>query len=874
MARDLDALARELPIFAILSELLDAVRTRDVVIEAPPGAGKTTIVPLALLERGGFEQILVLQPRRLAARLSALRVAALLGERIGERVGYRVRFDAAGTAATRLWFLTEGVLLRRLRDDPELDGVDAVILDEFHERQLDADLALALLKQIQGRRRERGRAPLRLLVMSATLDAEPVARFLDDPALLRTQGRSFPVELEYRSPKLKSRQGELPLERRVAAAVRELVERGQIGDPQAPGHALVFLPGAREISACAGACASLAARAGLELLSLHGSLAREQQDRVVAPGQPGRSKLILSTNVAETSITIDGVVAVIDSGLARVADFDPQTGLPRLSLAPISRASAAQRAGRAGRTRPGVCVRLYGRHDHDHRPEHQLAEIRRLELSGAVLELAAAGVREPERFAWFEAPPPASLAAAQTLLRQLGAIDEGGGLTPVGRAMLGFPLHPRLARLLIAGLERGVGELAATAAAILAERPLRVGGPAPRTGDADILDELEQLERGGRGLDPGAVAAVRKAADQLRRLIRKREGSSRGANEKPRAAREQALREALLLAHPDRVAQVRTDDHGHKTLVFAFGGSAELAPDSAVRAADWVIALRSEERREGTRRRAIVRSACAIDPDWLLDLPDLPANAVVDDEQLRFDPIRERVVGESALRYGKLAITASPLTKLPEAAATQVLLDAARTAGAARFCGADGAEALAQLRLRAAFVHAHRPELPALDDALIREALAAACVGKASFAELEQANLLAILQAELGSRGGDPRALDRLAPRTTTLPGGRKLTIHYEVDRPPWVGSRLQDFFGLREGPRVLDGAVPVVLHLRAPNRHDVAVTTELAAFWRDHYPELRKRLSRRYPKHAWPEDPLTATPPMSGKSGGGRRRR
>jgi len=866
LSEDLNALAlaRHLPIAAILPAVLEAARERDVVIEAPPGAGKTTMVPLALLEQAG--EILVLQPRRLAARLSAVRVAELIGERVGGRVGYRVRFDSAGSAQTRLWFLTEGILLRRLRDDPDLAGVETVVLDEFHERHLDGDLALALLRRVQARRRAGGARELRLIVMSATLDAEPIAAFLD-ATRLRTEGRSFPVEIEHQSPR--SRHGptpELPLERRVAAAVRDLIERKLIGDPSAPGHALVFLPGAREIGACAQQCAGLAEHAGLELLSLHGQLARELQDRAVGPAAPGRSKLILSTNVAETSITIDGVVAVIDSGLARVADFDPGSGLPRLSLAPISRASAAQRAGRAGRTRAGVCIRLYGRHDHDHRPEHQLAEVRRLDLAGALLELAAAGVRSPEdpaEFQWFEAPPPASLSAARGLLVQLGAIAEDGRLTATGRAMLRFPLHPRLARLLLAGVEFGVGELAATAAAILAERPLRAGGrggsPAPRTSEADILDELELLERGGRGCDPGALAAVRRADQQLRKLVRQ---PGTGPTPRSRDDRDLALQKALLAAHPDRVATVRVDDHGHRTLVFAFGGSAELAEDSAVRAAGWVIALRSEERREGTRRRALVRSACAIDPEWLLDLfPD----AVVDDEQLRFDPARGRVVGESALRYGKLAITSSVLTTLPEDEAAAVLFGAARAAGAQRFCGKGGAEALASLRLRSSFVHAHRPELPVLDDALIEELLEAACAGKTSFAQLEQGNLLAIIEHELGAG----RLLDRLAPRTVALPGGRKLALHYEVDRPPWVASRLQDFFGMRTGPAVLDGAVPVVLHLQAPNRHDLAVTTDLATFWREHYPELRKRLSRRYPKHSWPEDPLSATPPGPG----GRRR-
>jgi ATP-dependent helicase HrpB len=879
VASKLDTLAGQLPIAAILPAVLEVIGERNVVIEAPPGAGKTTIVPLTLLEHGTFGEgeILVLQPRRLAARLSAVRTAALLGERVGERVGYRVRFDHAGGRATKLWFLTEGVLLRRLRDDPELRGVAAVILDEFHERHLDGDLALALLRRLQLARAEAGATQLRLVAMSATLDAEPVARFLAAERL-RTQGRSFPVEIEYHPPP--TRREEPPLERRVASAVRELIERGLIGERAAePGHALVFLPGAREIQACMESCAKLATRAGVELVALHGQLPRDQQDRAVEGG--ARSKLILSTNVAETSITIDGVVAVIDSGLARVADFDPGSGLPRLSLAPISRASATQRAGRAGRTRAGLCIRLYSRHDHDTRPEHQLPEVRRLELAGALLELAAAGVRDPEAFAWFEAPSTAALAVARELLISLGAISHEGELHPLGRAMLRFPLHPRLARLLIAGIEAGVLELAVRAAAILAERPLRRGSGPRRTTDADILDEIELMRGRGdrRGIDPGAAAAVERATAQLMRQAKR---AARSADLDPgeppptRELREAALRRALLAAHPDRVATVRVDEHDRRTLVFAFGGSAELGRESGVRSSDWVVALRSEERREGTRRRAIVRSACAIDPEWLVDLfPE----AITDEERIEFDAERERVRGESALRYGKLVIESSAMAKLPEDRAGEVLLAAARAAGAGRFCvppktksraKLSGPEALEQLRLRAAFVHAHREDFPELDEVLIDEVLARACVGRQSFAELEQAELLASLAAELGTRAGGHRALDRLAPASIVLPGGRRLQIHYEVDRPPWVGSRLQDFFGMSEGPRILVGEVPLVLHLRAPNRHDVAVSSDLAHFWREHYPQLRTRLSRRYPKHDWPEDPLAATPPHPG----GRRRR
>ncbi|MFV8751191.1 ATP-dependent helicase HrpB [Nannocystaceae bacterium ST9] len=836
--------ARALPIAAVLPGLRAALQAgRNVVIEAPPGAGKTSIVPLVLLDELPEGEIVVLQPRRIAARLSAQRVASLLGEPVGERVGYQVRFEQARSARTRVMFMTEGVLLRRLREDADLRGVAAVVLDEFHERHLDGDIALALLRRVQLERRPE----LRLLAMSATLDGQPIASFLAGERLA-SEGRSFPVEIEYMPAR--SRVAELPLERQVAQALHELVERGALGD----GHVLVFLPGAREIRLCTESCAALASRAGLELLALHGELSREQQDRAVGPS--ASAKLILSTNVAETSITIDGVVAVIDGGLARIAGFDPSTGLPRLSLGPISRASAAQRAGRAGRTRAGVCVRLYGQHDHDHRPEFDLPEVRRLDLAGPLLELAAAGVRDPASFPWFEAPPSAALALARELLLRLQALHEDGSLTETGAAMLRFPVHPRLARVLVEGERRGVGELAALAAALLGERPLlRSEGPIDRgpaahvrQTDADLLDEIElieRLERGARApsaLDRGVLHSVERAAKQLRGIVK-----SRGPTPSSRPARETALRQCLLAAHPDRVAKVRSEAE-RRVFVFAFGGSAELGPQSGVRASEWALALRSEERREGTRRRALVGSACAIEPEWLLDLfPD----AIVDDETIGFDGPRARVIGESSLRYGKLAIESSAMKTLPPERAAEVLFEAAKQAGAARFCP-EGA--LDKLRSKIAYANKLDPSVPLLDDATIEAGLRDACTGKTSFAELEQADLIGALRAG--------RRLDRLLPESMTLPGGRKLEIHYEVDRPPWVASRLQDFFGMREGPKLLEGKLALVMHLQAPNRHDVAVTSDLARFWSTHYAEVRKQLMRRYPRHDWPEDPLAAAPP------------
>ncbi len=846
------AQAQALPIAALLPGLRAALAAgRNVVIEAPPGAGKTSIVPLVLLDTlsEGEGEILVLQPRRIAARLSAQRVASLLGEPVGERVGYQVRFEQARSSRTRVMFMTEGVLLRRLRDDPELAGVSAVVLDEFHERHLDGDMALALLRRVQLDHRPE----LRLLAMSATLDGEPIASFLAAERLT-SRGRGFPVEIEYMPGR--SRVAELPLERQVAQALHELIERGVLGD----GHVLVFLPGAREIRLCTETCAALATRAKLELLALHGELGREQQDRAVGPS--ATAKLILSTNVAETSITIDGVVAVIDSGLARIASFDPTTGLPRLSLGPISRASAAQRAGRAGRTRAGVCVRLYGQHEHDHRPEFDLPEVRRLDLAGPLLELAAAGVTDPTGFAWFEAPPSAALAQARELLVRLHALHEHDGaltLTATGTAMLRFPVHPRLARLLVEGERRGVGELAALAAALLGERPLlrsegRIErGPAAhvRQTDADLLDEIELLEaitRGSRApnvLDRGVLSSVERAAKQLRSLIR-----SNATGPSSRRDRETALRLCLLAAHPDRVAKVRAEAE-QRVFVFAYGSSAELGPESGVRASEWAIALRSEDRREGTRRRALVRSACAIEPEWLLDLF---ADDIRDDETIRFDAQRARVVGESALRYGKLAIETSAINQLPPERAAEVLFEAANQAGAARFCP-DGS--LDKLRAKLAFANRLDPSVALLDDTTIAASLRDLCTGKTSFAELEQADLIGALRA----RAAGGRSIDRLLPESMTLPGGRKLEIHYETDRPPWVASRLQDFFGMREGPKLLDGKLALVLHLQAPNRHDVAVTSDLSRFWTTHYAEVRNQLMRRYPRHDWPLDPLSATP-------------
>ena len=860
-----------LPIDAVMPEVLAALNsTRALVVEAPPGAGKTTRIPLALLEAGlaGHDgerarEVLVLQPRRLAARMSAQRVAETLGEPLGRRAGYQVRFESRVGPETRLRFITEGLLSRKLHADPHLRDVGVVVLDEFHERHLDGDLGLALLRALQ-----RGPRPdLAIVVMSATLDAAPVQHYLSEGtapcARITSAGRMYPVEVAYEGAV-----AEQELAAGVHRAFKRLLDDGLAGD------VLVFLPGAREIAQATSACAGLARHADVEVLPLHGELAPDLQDLAVKPGP--RRKLILSTNVAETSVTIDGVVAVIDGGLVRLPAHDPWTGIATLTVSKVSRASAAQRAGRAGRTRPGRCLRLYSQADHDRRPEFTPPEVARADLAAALLDLHAFAVTDPARFAWFEAPPAAALQAGEALLRRLGAVDARGALTPLGQRMLRFPVHPRLGRLLIEGEARGAVALACGAAALLGERGVRPGNHQAHTdADADVLVDLAEIDgmrrRGpsdGRhdgpagALLPGPARRVVQVRDQLLRLF-DRPDMSRGTGPKGHVpenmslqAREDALRQALLAAFPDRVAQARDDATGGRVLALAGGGAARLSPASVVRTAPWLLALAVEQRREGQRgSEAQVRSACAIEPDWLIDQF---ADEVEARDELGFNAARERVEGRSELRYHGLLLESSPHRKLPPAAA-ELLREAALAAGPARFVA--DPEALAGLVARTTFVAQHVPGFPALDDAAVREALAGLCAGRSSFAELRAADLLGALHARVA--GQHAGALERFAPTHVQLTGGRRLAVHYEPGKPPWVASRLQDFFGLARGPAVASGRVPVVLHLLAPNGRAEQVTTDLAGFWDRHYPDLRRSLMRRYPRHAWPDDPRTATPPQ-----------
>ena len=831
-----------LPIDAVLPELLAAVRARGAaVLVAPPGAGKTTRVPGALLDAGlaGAGDIVVLEPRRLATRLAATRVAQERGGTVGGEVGYEVRFDRKVSGATRIRFVTEGVLTRRLLSDPTLAGTSAVILDELHERHLAGDLALALLQRL----RATTRPELRLIAMSATLDPGPVAAFLDAPVVV-SEGRTFPIAIEHLE-----RPDDRPLGRQLAAAVRRLCQDGLAGD------LLAFLPGAGEIRRAQDDLAEVAATFDLALLPLYGELPTEEQDRAIAPAT--RRKVILATNVAETSVTIDGVVAVIDAGLARVARHSPWSGMPSLVIEPIAQASAIQRAGRAGRTRPGRALRLYTKHDYDTRRPRDLPEIARADLTEAALELHAAGFARLTEVPWFEAPPAAAMAAADELLARLGAIDGAGAVTALGRRLLRYPAHPRQARLLVEAEARGVAREGAIVAALLGARELRLERRGPRgvariAADSDLIEDLDAMlaARADRmrpaalrdlGLDVATAHAVDRAAQQLERLT-----GRGGARPSGAAAVDEALRFAILAGYPDRVARRRGTS---ADVVFAAGGAATLAPSSVLATAagaEYLVAVDASD----TGRGVSVRRASAIEPLWLLDVdPD----RVVDSDELVWNRAAERVERAQRTRYGAIALDerVDPAGARGDPRAGAIVAREAVAAGITRFVDAD---ALAAWRARLTFAAAHVPGLAAPDDAALVAALGQACAGMSSFAELRKVALLTLLDADLAPLRS---AIDRVAPTHAILPRRRRVPIHYELDRAPWIASRLQDFFGAPRGPVIADGKVAVVLHLLAPNQRPVQVTQDLPGFWQRHYPDLRRQLMRRYPKHAWPEDPM-----------------
>lgn len=828
-----------LPIDAVLPALRETLENRDeAVLEAPPGAGKTTRVPLALLDAPWLagQTILMLEPRRLAARAAAERLASELGEKVGETVGYRIRLDSKVGPKTRIEVVTEGILTRRLQADPALEGVGLLIFDEFHERSLDADLALAL--SLNGRELLRDDPPLKILLMSATLEGERLSRLLDDAPVVSSQGRMHPVDIRWGRP---FQPGEFIEPRVVDNVLLALAEQ--------PGSVLVFLPGQAEIRRVHQSLQeALGQRPDILLCPLHGELElSEQRAAIDSPGN-GLRKVVLATNIAETSLTIDGVRVVIDAGLARVPRFDPGSGMTRLDTQRISRASATQRAGRAGRLEPGVCYRLWSEAQHDQLAAHASAEILQADLAGLALQLARWGVT-PDQLRWLDQPPAAAFSQAQDLLARLGAFKPGshGLLSEHGQAMAELPAHPRIAHLLLRGQDLGLASMACEVAALLGERDIQRGGGADLHSRLALVSGEGKTSRGALG----GVQRARQLARQYRNLLRGKATATVADPEHPRW-----LGGLLALAYPDRVAQQRRQGSAEYRL--ANGRAALFAEVDALMKCPWLV-IADLGSRQGQREERIYLAA-EFDPA-LFD--DVLAEQVERIDILDWDEREQVLRAERQTKVGELVLSREPLPGLDDDARARALIGLVRRKGLNLLTWTPE---LRQWQARVALLRQldlnseGRSQWPDLSD----EALLASLdqwlqpyLGKVSrlshFAALDLPSILRnLLPWPL------PQRLDEWAPAHLTVPSGSNIRLDYS-EHPPILAVRLQELFGLADTPRIAQGRQQVKLHLLSPARRPVQVTQDLASFWRTTYAEVKKDLKGRYPKHYWPDDPLVA---------------
>ena len=832
------------PITALLPDLRASLDTHPrLILEAPPGAGKTTQVPPALLNAPWLagRKILLLEPRRIAARAAAEFMASQRGESVGATVGYRIRFESKVSAATRIEVVTEGILTRMIQDDPELAGVGAILFDEFHERHLHGDLGAALALDVQANLRP----DLRLVIMSATLDGERIARWFDAPQRV-SEGRSYPVRIAHPP----ARANEAWPERGWPFHLRRAVEQALAENP---GDVLAFLPGRREIEQARAALASLSSEAvgadEVALVALHGELSLAEQHAALAPAAPGMRRVVLATNVAESSLTLPGVRAVVDTGLAREPRFDPNSGFTRLDTIVISQASADQRAGRAGRLGPGACYRLWPqsrRLDAARTPE-----IAQVELSQLALELAAWG---SDALRWLDAPPAGALAQARDLLRALGALDGAGRIAAEGRAMLALGAQPRLAAAVLRTSTDAERRLACDLAALIeARNPLR--GESARSDDfrlrADALQAWRERRAGGaRGLgaDPAALAAIAQASDAWQRRVR---SVSPGAANAPSASAS-LPGDLLIHAFPDRIA--RQDGGDPRRYQLANGRGARLADDSALYGEPWLVVV---DLRYDTRDSRIL-AAAPFDPDRLeRDFPQRFVRA----RSVRWNRESRAVEAFEERRFDAIVLERRSVPARPEDA-VPALLAAVRELGLDALPWSDHAR---ELRLRTESLRAWSPELGLpdfSDEALLRGLenwLAPYLEGKRRLDALQPAELSEALAAQLDY--DLRRALDEQAPVAIAVPSGMERRIAYAADAPPVLAVKLQELFGLADTPRIANGRVPLTLHLLSPGGRPIQVTQDLRSFWERTYPEVRKELKGRYPKHPWPDDPWTATP-------------
>jgi ATP-dependent helicase HrpB len=885
-----------LPIYEIERDIIARLKTnRRLILSAPTGSGKSTQVPQMLLRHGllGDGQVVILQPRRLATRLLASRVAQELGVQLGSEVGYQIRFENITSPRTKIRFVTEGVLLRQMIDDPKLRGVSVLIFDEFHERHLYGDITLARSLDLQ----EQHRPDLNLIVMSATLDAELLEDYLSErrpPArpdtnnsqqhavpeagaprcsILSSEGRVFPVEIEYAAePGYTDKR---PVWEQAAEAFSHYVGSGGEGD------VLVFMPGSYEISQTIEAIRHTSEAKGFILLPLHGELSPKDQDAAVA--RYGQRKVVVSTNVAETSLTIDGIRLVIDSGLARIPRYDPYRGINTLLIEKISQSSADQRIGRAGRTAPGVCMRLWSREEHGHRLVQELPEIKRLDLAEVVLTLKAAGVEDLRKFRWLEPPDEQSLVHAEELLLDLGALKVAQAsrlcvsgeaeqtqthrrdacpttITPIGCKMLAFPLHPRYSRMLLAAHEYGCVHQACLVAALTQGRDLLLRNVDRDTNSfrEDLLGEKASSDfwilmrawtyaaknqfrlDACRRLGIHAVTArqVGPLFEQFLRIAK-----DEGLDVKPREVKDEALQKCILIGFSDRVA--RRLDQGTLRCELVHGRRGVLARESAVQHSQLFVAAEVREI-EGREVNTILSLATVIEVDWLRELypEDLES-----DLHVQFDSTAKRVQAAELLKFRGLALSAKRVEPPPADAAARLLADEI-IAGRLPLPNWDHGVEQWLLRLRLLCQHCPELQLPPITEDDRKHIIGQLCHGAMSYKDIKEREVKPVVMSWLS--GAQRGMLDKHAPERLTLPNGRTPKVAYEATGSPYISLRIQELYDVTQTPKIAMGRVPVLVHILTPGMKPIQITQDLASFWRDHYPRIKSELQRKYPKHLW----------------------
>ena len=826
--------APSLPIDSALPELTAALRAQSAaVLVAPPGAGKTTRVPLVLAREAWArgKKILVLEPRRLAARAAAARMAATLGEAVGATVGYRVRFDSKVSRATRIEVVTEGVFTRLVLDDPSLAGIAAIAFDEFHERALDADLGLALARDVQQGLRE----DLKLLVMSATLDGARVGKLLGSAPVIESSGRAFPVETRYLG-----RDARAPIERQVADAVMRAVR----GDA---GSLLVFLPGAAEIRRTEALLRERLDDPALDIVPLYGALDADVQDRAIAPAPSGRRKVVLATSIAETSLTIEGVRVVVDCGLARVPRYEPDVGLTRLETVRVSRASADQRRGRAGRTEPGICYRLWDEPQTAALDPANRPEILAADLSGFVLDLAYWGA-DPASLAFLDPPPAPALAEAKALLGELGAIDGDGRMTEEGRRLRNLPLPPRLARMVVDGAAAGAAALAAEIAVVLTERGL--GG-----NDVDLGHRVDALrrDRSGRGRD--AIAMARRWAQiAMSNLSRDEKLPAPPVNN--RTTPNPSVGALLALAYPDRIAKNRG---AGGTFLLANGRGANIDPASTLARESFLAVA------EITGTAAQGRIVLAA-PLTLGQIETQFSDRIESRDEILFDETSGALRARGLRRLGAIALAEQPMKVVADERTARMLAEGIARLGIDRL---PWTKALRQWRDRVMFLRrAEGAEWPDLSDVVLASTaadwLAPALAGKTALSALDSENVAEAVQGLLP--WNLRRRLETEAPTHFTAPSGSSVPIDYTADEGPKLAIRVQELFGLDRHPTIAAGRVPLVVELLSPAHRPVQVTRDLPGFWRGSYAAVKAEMKGRYPRHPWPDNPLAAVPTRRAK--------